>query len=91
MGKTASQRQAEYRARHLKDEEGNGERLDMVISVPSKRALERLAFFYGMKQRSMLELLLQKAENDAITIAASLPAGEAHYYDMRLRMNTVTA
>lgn len=47
MAKSNAERQAVYRARHLKDEGGTGERLNLVIDLHAKRALERLAVCYG--------------------------------------------
>lgn len=41
MAMSSAQKQAAYRARKIK--EGDGERLQAVISLHAKRALERLA------------------------------------------------
>jgi hypothetical protein len=43
MAKSNAERQAAYRARHLKDENGTGLRLNLVIDAHAKWALERLA------------------------------------------------
>ncbi len=63
---TSAERQAAYRQRHLQDVDGHGERLNMVISVQAKAQLKRLARHAGITQRSMLELLLEKAENQVV-------------------------
>jgi hypothetical protein len=41
-------RQSAYRKRHLQDEEGHCERINQVVSLHAKRALERLAKCYGV-------------------------------------------
>ena len=51
MAQTNATRQAAYRQRHLHDEGGTGERLNVVIDLHAKRALERLASCYGVTQR----------------------------------------
>lgn len=59
MAKSNAQRQAEYRARHLHDLGATGERLNVVIDFHAKLALERLAAYYGVTQRGMLEPLFR--------------------------------
>lgn len=86
MTKTNAERQAAYRVRHLRDEDGKGERLNIVIDLHAKRALERLAACYGVTQRAMLERLVLEAERDALDQAAKLSNGQADYYDGKLRM-----
>lgn len=81
-----SERQAAYRARHLKDEGGKGERLNLVIDLHAKRALERLATCYGETQRAMLERLLAEAERVTLDKVATSPTGHADYYVGRLRL-----
>lgn len=62
MAKSNAERQAAYRARHLKDENGMGERISVLLDIHAKRALERLAKRYAVTQRAMLEKLLKDAE-----------------------------
>ncbi len=81
MAKTNAQRQSEYRERHLKDENSEGERLNIVIHLQAKRALERLAFCYAVTQREVLEGLLRQAEGDASDRASRLPNGLNNYYE----------
>ena len=67
--------QAAYRRRHLQDVDATGERLNMVIGISAKRALERLARHYAVSQRAMLERLLtgaEKAGADGLEHAAYL-------------------
>jgi hypothetical protein len=56
MPMTNAEKQAAYRARKLKD--GDGERLQAVISLHAKRAVERLARHVGVTQTAMLERLI---------------------------------
>lgn len=58
MGKTAAQRQREYRERHAE----TGERLNMAVSATTKRSLERMARHQGCSQREALERILLNAE-----------------------------
>jgi hypothetical protein len=81
MGKSGAQRQAEYRQRHLKDETGALERLNLLVQVSAKRQLERLAYCYGVTQRAMLERLLAEAER--ATLDALSPEEQGDYLDKR--------
>ena len=86
MAKTNAQRQSEYRERHLKDENGHGDRLNIVLHFHAKRALERLAFCYGVTQQEFLEGLLRQADSDAAQQASRLPNGSADYYEKQRRL-----
>ena len=88
---TNAERQHAYRLRHLKDETGQGERLSVVVSSQTKRALERLSVCNGVTQRAMLERLLQDAERALLDRAQAIPNGVADYYDGQLRLDAVTA
>ncbi len=66
MAQTNAQRQAAYRTRHLKDENGTSERISLVVDVHAKRALERLTTHYAVTQRAMLETLITDAEKALI-------------------------
>lgn len=77
---TNAERQAAYRAKHLKDVNGTGERLNIIIDTHAKRALERLAICYAVTQRVMIERLLQDAERLAVDASAKVPGGDAAYY-----------
>jgi len=87
MTMTNAERQAAYRTRQLRDENGRGERLNVVIDLHAKRALERLAACYGVTQRAMLERLAAEAERLALDRAATLPNGPAEYYEGQLRLS----
>lgn len=86
MAKSNAERQAAYRARHLKDENGKGERLNLVIDLHAKKALERLALCYSVTKKQMLERLAMEAERVALEKVKILPSGQADYYDGRLRL-----
>jgi hypothetical protein len=60
MAKTSSERQAEYRERLAR--EGQGVRLSTVVSVPSRYQLERVAGYFGIPQRRVLEIALAMAD-----------------------------
>ncbi len=55
MPMNGAQKRAAYRQRRIKD--GDGKRLQAVISLEAKRALERLARHNGITQAAMLERL----------------------------------
>lgn len=77
MAQSNAQRQAAYRARHLKDENGTGERISLLVDVHAKRALERLASRYAVTQRALLQSLIADAETALI---ATLPSTEQVSY-----------
>jgi hypothetical protein len=85
MNKSNAQRQAAYRARHLKDDNGKSERLNLVIDLHAKRAIERLAVCYGVTQKEIIERLALGAQRVTLGKAATLPKGPDDYYDGRLR------
>jgi hypothetical protein len=73
-----AQRQADYRARHLKSEDAQLQRLSLMIDLHAKRALERLASCYGVTQKSLLESLIRQAQQVALDEAALMsPNGPA--------------
>ena len=86
MAKSNAERQAEYRARHLKCDDVKSERLNLMIDTDTKRRLERVCRCYGVTKRAMLERLLLQAEQDALDEADQTPTGQAEYFDGRLRL-----
>jgi hypothetical protein len=79
MARSNAERQAAYRQRHLKDPNGDLERLNFMVSLSAKRKLERLAACYGITQRRLLEEALAEAERRALD---ALPAeAQVDYYD----------
>ncbi len=83
-----AQRQAAYRARRLQDESAPSERLNLIIDLHAKRALERLAKCYGVTQKGMLQKLLLDAEQAAVDAAIAFPNGQSDYYDGKLRLTS---
>ena len=61
-----AERQAAYRQRHLRDVDGRGERINMVVTVHAKAQLERLARHYGATQREVLARVLADAEGKVV-------------------------
>jgi len=96
MAMSNAQRQAAYRLRHLKSEDVLDQRLNLVIDLHAKCALERLALCYGITQRALLQMLLMNADHavvERIDAMRELPNGVNQYYDKRLPivLETVTA
>ena len=89
MRKSNAQRQRAYRDRHLKLTDAPDdmlERINQMVSLPAKNALKRLASYYGVTQRAILESAIANAER---ALFDTLP-GEQHndYYDMNIRLRS---
>lgn len=82
MAKSNAERQRAYRARHLHDIDGGGERINCVVPISTKRALERLAACYGVTQRKMIERLVADAQADALS--GLTPVQQEKYYERTL-------
>lgn len=77
---TGAERQAAYRRRHLDEIDSlDSARLNMIVPIATKRALERLARRYAVTQRIMLEGLVEEAERAAIRELSN--AEMRRYYD----------
>ena len=82
-----AQRQADYRRRHLKDIDGQLERLSLLVDLHAKRALERLASCYGVTQKVVLERLIMQANRVAQQQAQQhSPDGQADYFEKRISL-----
>jgi hypothetical protein len=82
MAQTAAQRQAAYRNRRLKAVDAEFELLNTMVSIQAKRKLERLAVFFGIPQRRVIENVLANAERFVLD---NLPADQhTAYYEKRL-------
>lgn len=57
MVMTNAQRQAKYREQRLKNENGTGSRLNLVIDYDAHLALKRLAIRYGVTVTTLIERL----------------------------------
>lgn len=86
MALTNAERQAAYRQKHLLGEDGRCERLNVVLDLSAKRALERLASAYGLTQRQILERVLAEAEAAALLNAATFQRGQDLYYDQQIQL-----
>lgn len=79
MAMTNAQRQAKYRERRLKDADGTGSRLNLVIGLNAHMALKRLALRYGV---TVTELVGTLAMDEQRRLLDTLSAKElASYYD----------
>ena len=73
-----SLRQAAYRRRHLLDPGSlDAARLNMVVAIGSKLAIERLAKSYGVTQRVLVERQIAAAKQEA---TATMPRAEQKTY-----------
>ena len=59
--KDNAKRQAEYRKRHMK--EGSDQRLNVILGLDAKLALERMAKHDGVTNKSLLERVLLEAQS----------------------------
>ena len=89
MRKSNAQRQRAYRDRHLTltdDPDDMRERINQMVSLPAKNALKRLASYYGVTQRAILESAIANAER---TLLDTLPGEhQNHYYDMKIALRS---
>lgn len=84
MSKNSSQRQANYRKCHLKEIDGD-KRLDMVITLKAKSALERLVSCYRVTKKQLIEQLLLDKENEALHQADLINSeGKTDYYNKKI-------
>ncbi len=89
MRKSNAQRQRAYRDRHLKLTDAPDdmlERINQMVSLPAKNALKRLAAYYGVTQRAILESAIANAER---TLLDTLPGEHQNdYYDMKITLRS---
>lgn len=64
--KENAKRQALYRRRRLK--EGTDQRLNVILDLSAKQALERMAQYAGVSNKDLLEQLLLKAQTELIAV-----------------------
>jgi hypothetical protein len=83
LAKSNAERQRAYRERHLNDLEGQGERLNAIIKLSTKRSLERLASCYGVTQRAALEKIVGEAESRLLSQLGSKK--QEAYFDKKLQ------
>ena len=89
MRKSNAQRQRAYRDRHLKltDEPDDLlERINQMVSLHAKNTLKRLASYYGVTQRTILESAIANAEHALFdTLSGKHQNG---YYDMNITLRS---
>lgn len=73
MAMTNAQRQAKYREQRLKDVNGTGSRLNLVIDNGTHLALKRLAIRYGVTVTALIERL---AMDEQRRVTETMTAGE---------------
>jgi len=89
MRKSNAQRQHDYRDRHLKqagEKHEMLERINHMVSLSAKSSLKRLASYYGVTQRAMLESVIAEADNKLINTLTSQQQNE--YYDMNITLRS---
>jgi hypothetical protein len=64
LKKANAKRQAEYRKRHLK--EGSDQRLNVILGLDAKMALERMAKLHGVSNKELLEQVLLETQSQLI-------------------------
>jgi|GEM_PF-1883784 len=91
MKKSNAQRQRAYRYRHLKftdEPDALLERINQMVPLPTKNALKRLASYYGVTQRALLESAIANAER---VLFDTLPGEQQNdYYDMNITLRSNT-
>jgi len=89
MRKSNAQCQRTYRDRHLKltDESDDLlERINQMVSLHAKNTLKRLASYYGITQRALLESAIANAVR---ALFDTLPDEHQNdYYDMKITLRS---
>ena len=89
MRKSNAQRQRAYRDRHLMLTDESDElleRINQMVSLPAKNALKRLASYYGVTQRALLESAIANTER---ALFDTLPGEHQNdYYDMNITLRS---
>lgn len=62
--KDNAKRQAEYRKRHIK--EGSDQRLNVILDLQAKLALERMAKLQGVSNKELLERVLLETQSQLL-------------------------
>jgi hypothetical protein len=79
MAMTNAERQRRYRQKHLKDEAGGKERLNLMLDFRAKLTLDRLTKRYAVTQAELIERLLREEQDRLLD---TLDAEEqTAYYD----------
>lgn len=83
--KDNAKRQAEYRKRHLK--EGSAQRLNVILELDAKLALERMAKHHGVTNKELLGRVLLDAQSQLL---ANMNDEQQHRYCHNLEPSTLT-
>ena len=89
MRKSNAQRQRAYRDRHLKlaDEPDDMlERINQMVSLHAKNTLKRLASYYGVTQRALLESAIANTERALFDTLSGEQQND--YYDMNITLRS---
>ena len=84
--KDNAKRQAEYRKRHMK--EGSDQRLNVILGLDAKLALERMAKHGGVTNKSLLERVLLEAQSRLLEDMDG--EQQTRYYDVKTSTNSPT-
>lgn len=84
--KDNAKRQAEYRKRHMK--EGSDQRLNVILGLDAKLALERMAKHEGVTNKSLLERVL--LETQSRMLEAMDGEQQTRYYDVNTSTTSPT-
>ena len=77
--KDNAKRQAEYRKRHMK--EGSDQRLNVILGLDAKLALERMAIHGGVTNKSLLERVLLETQSRLLEDMDG--EQQTRYYDVK--------
>jgi hypothetical protein len=77
--KDNAKRQAEYRKRHMK--EGSDQRLNVILALDAKLALERMAKHNGVTNKNLLERVLLEAQSRLLEDMDG--EQQTRYYDVK--------
>ena len=77
--KDNAKRQAEYRQRHMK--EGSDQRLNVILGLDAKLALERMAKHGGVTNKSLLERVLLETQSRLLEDMDD--EQQTRYYDVK--------
>ena len=87
--KSNAQRQRAYRNHHLKltnDPDEMLERINQMVSLSTKKTLKRLASYYGVTQKAMLESAIVNAERALLDTLSD--EHENDYYNMKIKLRS---
>ena len=81
-----AKRQAEYRQRHMK--EGSDQRLNVILGLDAKLALERMAKHDGVTNKRLLERVLLEAQSRLLEDMDG--EQQTRYYDVKTSTTSST-